>query len=233
MVNTLLETCERLVTLPSHISRDRGLKIKQYKLDIEKQNLFKGVFKNTGQAVIDDADGVARCSNCHWEVHGNICPNCHIRLRNYIDEISSSDTDLGLDYLNSEHISSRRDWENASLSEDGEFRMDSMDEDDEDFIDDGSLVEDAEQDNLSLSGSAASRDSSPVRQPGRRYIPTFVSSDEPWEDDLSDHVEHYETWDGFEDEVDREVHADIDSEGENEHGSEPSMLSLISILELD
>ncbi|ODV86294.1 hypothetical protein CANARDRAFT_22198 [[Candida] arabinofermentans NRRL YB-2248] len=37
---------------------------------------FGEFFENIGEAIVDSADGVPRCSNCHWEVHGSVCLNC-------------------------------------------------------------------------------------------------------------------------------------------------------------
>lgn len=56
--------------------------IAQYKKDVSTGNMFHNVFGNTAIAVVDDDDGVARCSNCHWEVEGDVCPHCNSRMRN-------------------------------------------------------------------------------------------------------------------------------------------------------
>ncbi|SCU89127.1 LAME_0E02300g1_1 [Lachancea meyersii CBS 8951] len=64
------------------LGRTRAQSIAQYKNDVENNILYKDVFNNTAVAVVDDDDGVARCSNCHWEVEGDVCPHCNARMRN-------------------------------------------------------------------------------------------------------------------------------------------------------
>ncbi|CAM9018263.1 unnamed protein product [Wickerhamomyces anomalus] len=198
MVNTLVDTCQKISSLSQNVLRDRALKVKQYKLDVTHDNLFKRVFKSTGHAVVDISDGVARCSNCHWEVRGNRCPNCHIHLRNtYIDEISSADTDFSVDDFRGVDL----ELESGDSSDDGFNINRDMSDGDGDFIDDRSIGE-MEIADVNPELTDASRDSSPVRQPGRRYVPTFIDDDEPWEDGQSStHSEYYETWNGFEDDV--------------------------------
>ncbi|AET38394.1 ubiquitin-protein ligase PSH1 Ecym_2684 [Eremothecium cymbalariae DBVPG len=58
----------------------------EYKSDVAKNGLYRNVFDNTAVAVVDDDDGVARCSNCHWEVEGSVCPHCHARMRGGVEE---------------------------------------------------------------------------------------------------------------------------------------------------
>lgn len=235
MVNSLIETSKTLTTVSEEIIKDRDYKIKQYKKDLNSNNLFKKVFKMTGRAVIDTSDGVARCSNCHWEVHGDRCPNCNIRLRNaYLDEVSSPNTDF--DELHEEFRHSHLNlYGDSEESADDDFDRDS---EDDAFIDDGDLGE-------GQLSSGSSDDSSPVRRSGRRrYIPTFVDEDEPWEDrndgldddddegddnndehesrnaengnhggsDISD---YYESWNGFENEDIPHETSDSDEEGFN------------------
>lgn len=193
MVNSLIDTFKTLTTVPEEILKDRDYKIKQYKKDLNSNNLFKKVFKMTGRAVIDTSDGVARCSNCHWEVHGDRCPNCNIRLRNaYLDEISSPNTDF--DELHEEFRHSHLNlYGDSEESADDDFDRDT---EDDAFIDDGELGEEQ-----SLSGD--SDDSSPVRRSARRrYVPTFVEEDEPWED-RSDGFDDYDN--------------DDDDDNDNEH----------------
>ncbi|CUS21457.1 LAQU0S03e03048g1_1 [Lachancea quebecensis] len=60
----------------------RAESVSKYRDDSYLDRLFKNVFNNTAMAVVDDDDGVARCSNCHWEVEGDICPHCSARMRN-------------------------------------------------------------------------------------------------------------------------------------------------------
>ncbi|AOA62463.1 E3 ubiquitin ligase [Komagataella phaffii CBS 7435] len=47
-----------------------------------KASLFGSIFQNKGYAVYDTDDGVTRCSECHWEVHGSLCLNCGRELIN-------------------------------------------------------------------------------------------------------------------------------------------------------
>ncbi|GMF69618.1 unnamed protein product [[Candida] boidinii] len=56
--------------------------LEQFYLDSKSANgqLFKGIFNNFAEAVIDTSDGIPRCANCHWEVHGTVCLNCNRRL---------------------------------------------------------------------------------------------------------------------------------------------------------
>ncbi|CDO92437.1 unnamed protein product [Kluyveromyces dobzhanskii CBS 2104] len=62
----------------------RDYAVAEYKSDLLEDSLFNSVFKNTAQAIIDDDDdGIARCSNCQWEVEGPVCPNCDATIRNY------------------------------------------------------------------------------------------------------------------------------------------------------
>ncbi|AMD22395.1 HGR056Cp [Eremothecium sinecaudum] len=58
----------------------------EYKNDLANNELYRKVFDNTAMAVIDDEDGVARCSNCNWEVEGPVCPHCNARMRNRVNE---------------------------------------------------------------------------------------------------------------------------------------------------
>lgn len=60
----------------------RAESVDQYRDDNFSGRLFKNVFNNTAMAIVDDDDGVARCSNCHWEVEGDVCPHCSARMRN-------------------------------------------------------------------------------------------------------------------------------------------------------
>ncbi len=78
--------------------------VAEYKSDLAANTLFKSIFKNTAEAIIDeDDDGIARCSNCQWEVEGPVCPNCDATIRNYnsgaqnfdeVDEDEYSDGEL-------------------------------------------------------------------------------------------------------------------------------------------
>ncbi|QEU61871.1 Psh1 [Kluyveromyces lactis] len=62
----------------------RECSVAEYKSDLLEETLFNSVFKNTAKAIIDDDDdGIARCSNCQWEVEGPVCPNCNATIRNY------------------------------------------------------------------------------------------------------------------------------------------------------
>lgn len=60
--------------------------LKEYKDDVAGNRLYQKVFENTAVAVVDEDDGVARCSNCHWEVEGSVCPHCQARMRNRVNE---------------------------------------------------------------------------------------------------------------------------------------------------
>ena len=52
-----------------------------YRKDVENgQPLFRDIFSDVSEAVVDMSDGVPRCSVCHWEVHGTTCDNCGRRL---------------------------------------------------------------------------------------------------------------------------------------------------------
>ncbi|EDO15935.1 hypothetical protein Kpol_480p22 [Vanderwaltozyma polyspora DSM 70294] len=72
----------------------------EYNMDKRNENLFGKVFINSAMAVIDeDDDGIARCSNCHWELDpdfdetdGNVCPHCSTRIRNRVPESGYSRT---------------------------------------------------------------------------------------------------------------------------------------------
>lgn len=84
LVNTLIDTLDKDKddTVALYLARDES--VKQYKSDFSKNVLYNNVFGNTAIAVVDDDDGVARCSNCHWEVEGAVCPHCNARMRNRI-----------------------------------------------------------------------------------------------------------------------------------------------------
>lgn len=64
----------------------------KYKEDKKNGTLYGSVFSNSALAFIDDEDdGIARCSNCHWELdpdfeqeEGNVCPHCNTRIRNRV-----------------------------------------------------------------------------------------------------------------------------------------------------
>ncbi|CCE64562.1 hypothetical protein TPHA_0I00560 [Tetrapisispora phaffii CBS 4417] len=72
----------------------------EYKADKDDNNLFGSVFSNSALAVVDeDDDGIARCSNCHWELDpdfeeedGNVCPHCNVRIRNRVTGGNSRST---------------------------------------------------------------------------------------------------------------------------------------------
>ena len=55
--------------------------LKTYNLDVKNKSIFGDLFNNTVTTLIDCSDGVARCGNCHWEVHGSICSHCGTRFR--------------------------------------------------------------------------------------------------------------------------------------------------------
>ncbi|KAH3667111.1 hypothetical protein WICMUC_005458 [Wickerhamomyces mucosus] len=165
--NTLLETMGNLndSKVPTELIKDRDEKIREYKRDLKRKRLYKNVFKSTGQAVVDQSDGVARCSHCHWEVHGNYCSNCNIRLRNPHDipeEDVSDEADIIRFALNHDEAS--------DSEEDLDLRTNS---DDDGFIDDRDIheIETMDEDPY-LSDS-----SSPARL-RTRYIPTFEDSDD-------------------------------------------------------
>ncbi|CCH59109.1 hypothetical protein TBLA_0B02670 [Henningerozyma blattae CBS 6284] len=70
---------------------------KKYQKDKNNDQLYNGVFSETALAVIDeDDDGIARCSNCHWELDpdfeegGNVCPHCNTRIRNHVTSTSTN-----------------------------------------------------------------------------------------------------------------------------------------------
>ncbi|SCU97395.1 LADA_0H06062g1_1 [Lachancea dasiensis] len=92
LLNTVIEICG----LNDTHDLLRGQSITQYKEDYENETLFKNVFKNTAVAVVDDDDGVARCSNCHWEVEGDVCPHCSARMRNRSREYDEDEDEEAL-----------------------------------------------------------------------------------------------------------------------------------------
>ncbi|SCV01769.1 LANO_0F13432g1_1 [Lachancea nothofagi CBS 11611] len=73
--------------------RTRAESVAQYKDDVDNNTLYKDVFNNTAMAVVDDDDGVARCSNCHWEVEGDVCPHCSARMRNRTADYDEEEDD--------------------------------------------------------------------------------------------------------------------------------------------
>ncbi|CEP62839.1 ubiquitin-protein ligase PSH1 LALA0_S06e05006g [Lachancea lanzarotensis] len=73
------------------VDAERTESLRRYKDDLETGTLYKNAFKNTAWAVVDDDDGVARCSSCHWEVEGGTCPHCGARLRNRRRDYEESD----------------------------------------------------------------------------------------------------------------------------------------------
>ena len=80
--NLLEFVFDRFAKDNSKASFVRTESISQYKDDQDSGELYKNVFNNTAVAVVDDDDGVVRCSNCHWEVEGDVCPHCSARMRN-------------------------------------------------------------------------------------------------------------------------------------------------------
>ncbi|SCU83470.1 LAFA_0D03796g1_1 [Lachancea sp. 'fantastica'] len=75
----------------SSIERARTQSVKLHKEDLAAGSLYNNVFENTALAVVDDDDGVARCSSCHWEAEGDTCPHCGARLRNRPQDYDDSD----------------------------------------------------------------------------------------------------------------------------------------------
>lgn len=76
---------------------NRKESIDKYKKDESFNTLYNGIFSETALAVVDeDDDGIARCSNCHWELDpdfeegGNVCPHCNSRIRNHITSNGNS-----------------------------------------------------------------------------------------------------------------------------------------------
>lgn len=96
LVDLMLELAENGPESNSHELRSlkeaRDIAIAEYKSDLLKENLYRSIFKNTAEAIVDeDDDGIARCSNCHWELEGPICPNCNAHIRNYTEGAQNVD----------------------------------------------------------------------------------------------------------------------------------------------
>lgn len=175
--------------LPEYIRRDRDLKMKQYKKDLKNDNLFKKMFKIKRTAVIDLTDGVARCSNCHWEVTGTVCENCHLELRNpYYDSEEDEDYEE-YDEEYGDHLYGHR--REIRSEDESEFSDDS-------FIDDGPIRESEGDYDDGLSSDS----SSPVRRDRYRLTDLESISD----DSDSDREENnYGTWNGFNEDDDDHV----------------------------
>lgn len=105
---------------------------KPYNEDSESKQLFKGLFSGLATSVVDTSDGVARCSNCHWEAHGRVCLNCGVRFANGDDE---SDWDNSDEYDEDHDVTAGRgNW--IYTGEDGEEEEEgSGGSSDENFID--------------------------------------------------------------------------------------------------
>jgi hypothetical protein len=191
--------------LPELIRRDRDLKIKQYKRDLNSNNLFKKIFENRklSTAIVDASDDVERCPNCLWEVEGDRCPNCHINLgySAWSDDDDPDDSSfehvgsLPRSYLSEDDLDSEIDGYLVRAVEENEDSDDS-------FIDNRAIDDlevDAEEDLLS------SASSSPVRRPNA-YFPTMLE-DDAWatglDSDDDQDPEDLESWNGFHDEADR------------------------------
>ncbi|KAH3673387.1 hypothetical protein WICPIJ_009839, partial [Wickerhamomyces pijperi] len=184
------------------ITTDRENKIKKYKRDLKTKKLYNNVFKNSAQAVIDKSDGVARCSNCHWEVEGNYCENCNTRLRNP-NRIQEEFFDSDIDSDDRHHVVR---YVNGNNDEDDDENSDTQpNSDDADFIDDRPI---RNLDVYNENSDYSSGGSSPARQMphdqsglveivnrgGRRnVIPVTDSEEEQSDRDAPD----YESWNGI------------------------------------
>ncbi|SCU99736.1 LAMI_0G00474g1_1 [Lachancea mirantina] len=96
-------------------------------------NLFKGAFAGSAIAVVDNDDGVARCSRCHWEVEGDTCPHCDAKIRNNAE--TRSDEELNSDEYSEDELRVLRSGAGPS-----QFLVDAEAEESEDSFSD-SVIE--------------------------------------------------------------------------------------------
>lgn len=96
VLSTILEYCGKIDEEKTReFHEEKRSRIAYYQKDVENKNLFKKIFKRLGgRKLIDHSDGIDRCSQCHWEVHGNICENCGTRLvSRFADDSEEQDED--------------------------------------------------------------------------------------------------------------------------------------------
>ena len=95
------------------MKESRDISIAEYKADLCEETLYKNIFSNTAEAIIDeDDDGIARCGNCHWELEGPVCPNCNAQIRNYTDGAQNVDEIDPEEYSEGELEDVERDLDN-------------------------------------------------------------------------------------------------------------------------
>lgn len=76
---------EEYIAMSQLHNRERQI----YEDDLKEGSLFDSVFTESALALADESDdGIARCSNCHWELdldeieETSVCPHCSSRIRN-------------------------------------------------------------------------------------------------------------------------------------------------------
>lgn len=66
-----------------------------YEQAVRDDTLYGDLF-DQAQTMIDTSDGVPRCGNCGWEVHGEQCDHCGVQLRHPVDEFDDDEGDIGI-----------------------------------------------------------------------------------------------------------------------------------------
>lgn len=119
----------------------RARLLAEYDTANRQKALFGDSFK-TAPVLLDNSDGVLRCSRCHWEAHGLVCLNCGLTFR----------TPRGDSYYDSEDGDAyNEDAEEVEIYDVGPNEYDSQDS----FLDDRDealVASEHSQDALLLSG---------------------------------------------------------------------------------
>lgn len=145
--NNITETV--VDSLEDNVHRNNLKQAKQAVLDEyeeAKPNLFGDAFKTT-LTIIDNSDGVPRCSNCHWEAHGSQCLQCGARFRTARNDLyydsddgdaynEDDEEDLEGETGNIEGIADAYDSEDSFVDSRG---LDDINRDQDSYSDDGLL----------------------------------------------------------------------------------------------
>ncbi|CCH41999.1 putative replicase polyprotein [Wickerhamomyces ciferrii] len=194
LCNTLFEMCQKISNDELiDTKRHKLLQVESYNKDVSSNNKFKSVFKNIGQAVVDMSDGVARCSNCHWEVEGDRCPNCNIAIgnRNELNIVSDDDTDLDgsrLGFMGPvDHWNTSDDEDFENYDSEIERRLRNNDEPDEDdlafVVDDDDLGEEYTDDEDSEDDEVENREPQSPSSPNYHNLRRRDDEDDDDEDE--------------------------------------------------
>lgn len=198
--------------------------------ELAKPNLFGDAFKTT-LTIIDNSDGVPRCSNCHWEAHGSQCLQCGARFRTARNDLYY-DSDDGDAY--------NEDDEEDLMADHGSIEGIADEYDSEDSFVDSRGLEDINRDSIldsddGLLSSGGERESVSSNRDGHDFGDRGTQAS--WDGfDGSDHlVRDYSALEEMEDTVDRLHQRDVNDyyDGRSIDGLEPSHITVDSDIEED